>query len=300
MSRKELRGVIPAMVTPFDENENLDIKSVEKITNLLIEQGIHGLFIAGTNGEAHLMSHEEVVKLTEVVVKETSGRVPVISGAGRCSTQETILLANKLVKAGADYISLVSPSYLVPNQDDLYKHYKTIANNVDADLILYNIPSQTGLTISPKIVEKLAKIDNVIGIKDSGGDFNIQKEYISVTKNEDFDVLNGSDSLILDSFKAGAKASVAATANVLPKLEVKLYDYFVEGEMDKAQEQRDKMDPLRVNLKKAVAPSVMKKALNLMGVPAGRPRSPISEVTDSELINDIEEMIKYYGGLNWE
>lgn len=300
MNRKELKGIIPAMVTPFDHEENLDLESAKKITNWLIDEGVHGLFIAGTNGEAHLMSHDEVVELTETVVKETNGRVVVISGAGRCSTKETIELAKRLKDAGTDYISLVSPSYLVPSQEDLYKHYETIAKAVDANFIIYNIPSQTGLEISPAVVQRLAKIKNICGVKDSGGNFDIQKQYIDLTVDEDFDVLNGSDSLVLDTLKAGATGGVMATANVIPKIEIKLYNYFVEGNLEKAQEQREKMDPLRVNLKKAVAPSVMKKAMNMMGLPAGIPRMPVSEVTDENLIKDIDEMIKHYESIGWE
>lgn len=294
MERKTLRGIIPAMVTPFDENGDLNEEKTRKLVRYLLGEGVHGLFIAGTNGEAHLMNHDEVVDLTRIVLDEVNGRVPVISGAGRCSTRETIVLANRLKKLGVDYISLVSPSYLVPNQDDLYNHYKTIAENVDAPLILYNIPSQTGLTIMPQTVEKLASIDNICGIKDSGGDIEIQKQYIDISRNNDFDVLNGSDSKILDTFKLGAVASVAATANVIPKIELDLYEYFLNGEMDKAQEMRNLMDPLRMNLKKTVAPCSMKKILNLMGIDVGVPRLPITEAK-GEIVDDFKDMIREYG-----
>lgn len=291
---KELKGIIPAMVTPFDQNEKLDIPATRNLVNHLIKQGVHGLFIAGTNGEAHLMSHDEVVELTNVVSKEVAGRIPVISGAGRCSTLETIMLANRIKEAGADYISLVTPSYLVPNQEDLYHHYKLIAEHVDAPLILYNIPSQTGMKIDPSTAERLASINNICGIKDSGGQMDIQKEYIEISKTTDFVVLNGSDSLILDAFKAGAVASVAATANVLPKIEVELYHSFLQGNLKTAQELRNRMDPLRMNLKKGVAPSIMKATMNLMGLDVGMPRRPISYPSEN-LITDLDLMNKEYG-----
>lgn len=294
MNRKELKGIIPAMITPFDKNEKLDIQAVKQLVAYLLKNKVHGLFIAGTNGEAHLMSADEIVTLTKTVVEEVGGKVPVIAGAGRCSTWESIRLANRLKEAGADYISLVSPSYLVPKQPDLYQHYKCIAKHVNAPLILYNIPSQTGLEIAPETACKLAEIDNICGIKDSGGNIEIQKAYLEISKKYDFDVLNGSDSLILDTFKLGAVASVAATANVLPALEVQLYECFKNGEVEKAQELRIQMDPLRVNLKKGVAPSIMKKTLNLMGVNVGIPRLPIRE-PEGDIILDIKKMIKDYG-----
>lgn len=293
MKRKELKGIIPAMITPFDKDEGLDIQAVKELVRYLMDKGVHGLFIAGTNGEAHLMNADEVVALTRTVVSEVAGRIPVISGAGRCSTWETIKLANRLKEAGADYISLVSPSYLVPKQPDLYNHYKLISEHVDAPLILYNIPSQTKLEIAPETVEKLAQLDNICGIKDSGGNIDIQKAYIDISKKYDFDVLNGSDSLILDTFKLGAVASVAATANILPALEVELYECFKMRDMEKAQELRKQMDPLRMNLKKGVAPCIMKKTMNLMGVQVGIPRLPIREPKD-DIVNDIQRMIQDY------
>lgn len=296
MKRKELKGIIPALITPFDKDENIDIPALKNLVEILVSEGVHGLFIAGTNGEAHLMSHDEVVLLTKTVVEQVAGRIPVCSGAGRCSTKETIQLANRLVEAGADYISLVSPYYMVPSQEELYQHYKEIAKNVNAPLLLYNIPSQTGIEIGIEIAEKLASLDNICGIKDSGGDFEKQKEYIRIQSLYDFTVLNGSDSLILKSLEAGAKGTVAATANVLGDLEVKLYDYYIDGNIEKAQNARNHMDLLRTNLKRAVAPSVMKKTLNLMGRPVGLPRRPIRDVS-SEITEDLKEMIKEYNNL---
>ncbi|NLH64137.1 MAG: dihydrodipicolinate synthase family protein, partial [Erysipelotrichaceae bacterium] len=113
MNRKQLKGIIPALITPFTEQQDLDLNATRQLVEYLLQHGVHGLFVAGTNGEAHLMNHDEIVALTETVVDEVNGRVPVISGAGKCSTAETIELANRLKNAGADYISLVTPYYLV-------------------------------------------------------------------------------------------------------------------------------------------------------------------------------------------
>lgn len=293
-NRKKIEGIIPAMVTPFKESQELDLVAAAELTEWLIQKGVHGLFIAGTNGEAHLLSDQEIVKLTKTVVKAAKGRVPIFSGAGRCGTLATIALAKQLKEAGADYISLVTPYYLVPNQHDLYLHYKAIAEAVDADFLLYNIPSQTGLTIETSTANALADIDNIIGIKDSGGDFGKQKEYIAIGNNKNFVVLNGSDSLMLKSFEAGAVASVAATANILAELEVELYQHFKNNDHDAAQASRDKMDMLRMNLKKGVAPSVMKKTMNMMGIPVGTTRKPVQE-PEGKILEDIEVMLQYYG-----
>jgi len=290
---KKLKGIITAMVTPFHEDESLDLVSAKKMARWLVSKGVHGLFIAGTNGEFHLLTDDEKVELTKAIVEEVGGEIVICAGSGCCSTMQTINLTRRLVDAGADYISVVTPYYLVPTQEDLYLHYKTIAEQTEAKIILYNIPGQTGINIEPKIVDKLAELPNIVAIKDSSGNFENQKEYIKISKHKDFMVLNGSDSLMLDAFKAGAVASVAATSNVLPDIEVKLYDEYLKGDLVKAQEQRNKIDLLRMNLKKCVAPSVMKATLNLMGIQAGITRKPISMPKD-EVINDIKNMIKAY------
>ena len=136
----EIKGIITAMVTPFHDDESLDIDSAKKMAEWLIQKGVNGLFIAGTNGEFHLLSDDEKVELTKAVVETAKGRVPVIAGAGCCGTQHSIELSKRLVEAGASALSLVTPYYLVPNQEDLYVHFKTIAESVDIPFLLYNIP----------------------------------------------------------------------------------------------------------------------------------------------------------------
>lgn len=289
----EIKGIITAMVTPFKEDESLDLESAKKMSDWLIKKGVHGLFIAGTNGEFHLLSDDERVELTKAVVQEANRRVPVIAGAGCCGTQHTIELSKRLAEAGANALSLVTPYYLVPNQEDLYQHFKTIAESVDIPFLLYNIPGQTGCKIEPETAERLADIENIIGIKDSGGDFDTQLKYIEISKKKNFIVLNGSDSLMLKSFKAGAVGSVAATSNVIPEIEIKLYDEFLKGNLEQAQHQRNLMDPLRMALKKCVAPAVMKKTLNMMGIHAGVTRRPV-QMPKEETVEIIKDMLNTY------
>lgn len=289
----EIKGIITAMVTPFHDDESLDIDSAKKMAEWLIQKGVNGLFIAGTNGEFHLLSDDEKVELTKAVVETAKGRVPVIAGAGCCGTQHSIELSKRLVEAGADALSLVTPYYLVPNQEDLYVHFKTIAESVNIPFLLYNIPGQTGCKIEPSTAFRLADVKNIIGIKDSRGDFNTQLEYIEISKKKDFIVLNGSDSLMLKAFKAGAVGSVAATSNVIPEIEVELYNDFLKGDLEQAQHQRDLMDPLRMALKKCVAPAVMKKTLNMMGIHAGITRRPV-QMPKEDVVEVIKEMLDSY------
>ncbi|OFK23673.1 dihydrodipicolinate synthase family protein [Olsenella sp. HMSC062G07] len=295
MSKIDLKGIITAMVTPFAEDESLDAGAAAFMADWLVERGVHGIFIAGTNGEFHLMDDDEKVCLTRAVVKAVDGRVPVIAGAGCCSTLHTIELGLRLMDAGADVLSVVTPYYLVPNQDDLYIHYERIAERVNAPVVMYNIPGQTGCKIEPETVDRLAGVDGIVGIKDSGGDFDTQLAYIESSKSHSgFAVLNGSDSLMLRAFEAGASASVAATSNIIPEVEVKLYNDFLAGRLDEAKIGREMMDPLRKTLKKCVAPAVMKQALNMMGVRAGITRTPV-RMPAPDVVEEIDEMLKFYG-----
>lgn len=295
MAQTELKGIITAMVTPFSEDESLDAPAAACMAEWLVDRGVNGIFIAGTNGEFHLMSDDEKVELTRAVVKAVDGRVTVIAGAGCCGTKHTIELGKRLLDAGADILSVVTPYYLVPKQDDLRVHYERIAGSVGAPVVMYNIPGQTGCKIEPETVEQLAGVDNIVGIKDSGGDFDVQLSYIDISKrHDDFVVLNGSDSLMLKAFVAGAAGSVAATSNVIPEIEVQLYKDYLAGDLDAAQAQRDKMDSLRMTLKKCVAPAVMKQALNMMGIRAGVTRTPVQMPTP-EVVAQIDEMLTGYG-----
>jgi 4-hydroxy-tetrahydrodipicolinate synthase len=295
MAGIDLKGIITAMVTPFSEDESLDAGAAASMADWLVNRGVHGVFIAGTNGEFHLMDDDEKVQLTQAVVRAVDGRVPVIAGAGCCGTLHTIELGKRLVDAGADVLSVVTPYYLVPNQDDLRTHYERIAAVVGAPVVMYNIPGQTGCKIEPATVSSLVDVDGIVGIKDSGGDFDTQLAYIEVAKaHPGFVVLNGSDSLMLKAFKAGAAGSVAATSNVIPEIEVRLYEDFLAGRLDKAQTERDKMDPLRMTLKRCVAPAVMKQALNMMGVTVGVTRAPV-QMPRPDVIAEIDAMLTGYG-----
>ena len=294
MSQSKLKGIITAMVTPFRNDESLDARAAGTMAEWLLAHGVHGIFIAGTNGEFHLMDDDEKERLTHSVVQAVNGRVPVIAGAGCCGTAHTIELGKRLVAAGADYLSVVTPYYLVPNQNDLRAHYERVADAVDADIIMYNIPGQTGCKIAPETAAALADVPNIVGIKDSGGDFDTQLKYSELTHGRDFAVLNGSDSLMLKAFEAGSVASVAATSNVIPDIEVRLYEKFLAKDHDAAQALRDRMDPLRMVLKRCVAPAVMKQMLTMMGLPAGVTRRPV-RMPGEDVVEEIRRVMAGYG-----
>lgn len=237
------------MVTPFDENQKINPLATKQLVNKLIDKGVDGLFILGTNGEFHTLSREEKLYFAKLVIDGVDKRIPVYVGTGGNSTVEVIELSKEMEALGADAISVITPYFLAPTQKELINHYKTIASSVDIPIILYNIPKNTGINLEFETVYELSKVSNISGIKDSSGNIENIKGYIEVTKGNDFSVLSGSDSLILKSLKLGAKGAIAATSNLLTEINVSIYKNFLKGNMEEAEKFQKDIDVLRGVLK---------------------------------------------------
>lgn len=289
----DVKGIIVAMVTPFDQNQKIDFQATKQLVNKLIADGVYGVFILGTNGEFHLLNNQEKVEFAKCVIDEVAKRVPVYVGTGGNSTAEAIALSKQMEALGADALSVITPYFLVPSQEELIGHYKAVAAAVKIPIVLYNIPKNTGINIAIETVAELAKVDNIIGIKDSSGNIDNIEGYINASKDQDFSVLSGSDSLILKALKVGAKGAIAATANLLTKNDVAIYKNFINNQMEEAEAAQQKIEMLRSVLKLATVPSVLKKSLVLSNMPVGPCRLPVSE-PKAEVIPKIKEMLKYY------
>ncbi|MFL0267672.1 4-hydroxy-tetrahydrodipicolinate synthase [Candidatus Clostridium radicumherbarum] len=289
----ELKGIITAMVTPFDENQEINPKATKQLINKLINAGVDGIFIMGTNGEFHLLTDEEKVAFAKLVIDEVNKRVPVYVGTGGNSTREVIALSKKMEAIGADALSVITPFFLVPTQEEVIKHYKAIASAVKIPIILYNIPKNTGMNLEPDTIAELAKAKNIAGIKDSSGKIENIQSYIEAAKGEDFSVLSGSDSLILKALQLGATGAIAATSNLLTELDVSIYQNFLKGDMEAAEKAQKDIDVLRGVLKLGTVPSILKKSVELSGIPVGLARLPVTEPNE-ETIGKIKEMLVYY------
>jgi len=289
----EIKGIITAMVTPFNEDDSINKEATSQLIEKLISEGASGIFILGTNGEFHVMSDDEKVNFASLVVRFVNHRVPVYAGAGNCGTKQSIILGNKLKEVGVDALSIITPYLQKLSEYELIEHYKLIASSVDLPILLYNIPSNTQNPITKEAVRQLCKISNIKGIKDSSGNIEVMKEYIQVSTNEEFVVLSGSDSLILKALQLGASGAVAATSNLLCKIDVSIYDYFINQEIEKASKAQDSIEELRNVLKLALQPSVLKRSLELIGIPVGKTRRPIS-ATSQSIDNEIKKMLSYY------
>ncbi|MGH1648025.1 MULTISPECIES: 4-hydroxy-tetrahydrodipicolinate synthase [Enterococcus] len=295
----KIKGIITAMVTPLSEN-GINEKATRKLVNKLIDSGIHGLFILGTNGEFYALSEEEKLELVKIVVDEVDGRVPVFAGSGGISTEAVIKLTNQFAALGVDAVSVITPYLIKVSDDELIQHYKKIAENTNLPIILYNIPANTKISISEAVFKELIKIPEIIGIKDSSGQIDTVKMYLTLNERDDFSVLVGSDSLILTALKAGVDGAVAATSNVLTKTDLGIYHAFQNNELEKAKILQESINDFRRILKLATVPSVLKYSLEVTGIPVGSPKRPVCDVPvtfDSEIRTTLAQY-KEIEGMN--
>ena len=221
-------------------------------------------------------------------------RVPVYVGTGACSTKETIRLSKKMEELGADALSVITPYFLTPTEEELVQHFTAVAESVSIPIILYNIPKATGCNLSAEVVGCLAEVENIRGIKDSSGKEENLKAYAELAKRDDFDLLIGSDSKISYGYALGASGAVAGTSNVITEVLVELDRALRNGETEKAEEMQKDIDVLRGVLKLGTVPVVMKRAAELAGIAEiGPARKPVLEcsVQDDE---KIKEMLQHY------
>lgn len=273
------KGVITPVVTALTEAENFNKKEYQKFIDHLIKAGVHGIFPLGTNGEFYAFSSKEKLEIIEAAIEAVQERVPIYAGTGCITTKETIELSKEVQKMGGiDCLSIITPYFVKASQTDLIEHYSTIAKTIDMPILLYNIPARTGNSIEWKTLKTLAKYENIIGIKDSSGNFDNILKYIENT-NPRLNVLAGSDSLILWTLMAGGTGAISGCSNVFPKLMVSIYNYWKEGNIEKANESQKKIRAFRNVMQMGNPNSVVKLAVNLLGYQVGPARQP-SNCTD--------------------
>lgn len=213
----KFEGSMPALITPFDTNLEIDEESLRSFVDYQIEKGSHALVPCGTTGESATMFHNEHRKVMEIVVDQANGRVPVIAGAGSNSTAEAISLTKHAKDIGADAVLSITPYYNRPTQEGLIQHFTMIAEKVDIPIIMYNVPSRTGRNMEVKTTIALSKIDNIVGIKEASGNIDQITEIIMGTRNNhNFQVLSGDDGLTYHICALGGVGIISVAANIIP------------------------------------------------------------------------------------
>ena len=288
---KEIEGIIAAIVTPFDNDNNVNFSGFRKLINYLIDNKIHGILPAGSQGEFYVLSQKERFKLMETAVEEANGRIFVMPNTGSISTKETLELTKFAEKAGADCASVITPFFISPSQDELFYHYSAVCDSTDLPVFAYNNPGRTGGTLlKPETVAKLAQnFPHFNGIKDSSGDITQVSEIIRMTP-PDFKVFMGRDTVIFGALMYGAAGAIAASANVAPKLTVDIYNAYKNGEYDKAKMYQQELAPFRMAFDLGSFPVVVKEALDMMGLPAGKCRMPIMPLSQTNR-NKLREIL---------
>jgi 4-hydroxy-tetrahydrodipicolinate synthase len=281
------------MVTPVTSNGKVNVEALRKLTNYLIEGGVHGLFPVGSQGEFYALTFEEKKRVIEVVVKEARGRVPVYAGTGAITTREAIALTQMAESAGVSAVSVITPFFIRPSETELFEFYSAIANATRLPVLLYNNPGRTGVNISADFVVRASKVDNIVGIKDSSGDLTVTAEYIRRT-DEKFSVLAGRDTLIYGTLCYGGRGAIAATANVAPKLIVEIYEAFGKGDLKRSLEAQFRLAPLRLAFDLGTFPVVIKEALNLIGIDAGVGIPPVGGISPKAK-EELKEILKNMG-----
>ncbi|MFK2826164.1 4-hydroxy-tetrahydrodipicolinate synthase [Bacillus sp. B190/17] len=282
--------ILTAMVTPFDQNGEIDFNAAKNLINYLIDNGTDGLVVAGTTGESPTLTTEEKVKLFQFVVEVVNGRVPVIAGTGSNDTRGSISLTKLAEKTGVDGIMLVVPYYNKPSQEGLYQHFKAIAESTSLPVMLYNIPGRSVVNMSVETVVRLAKIPNIVSIKDASGDLDAMTEIISQTP-EDFSLYSGDDGLTLPVLSIGGIGVVSVASHIIGNEMQTMIEHFKNGKLQESALAHRSLLPIIKALFAAPSPSPVKAALNLHGVPVGNVRLPIVPLNDEEQ-NALQQALK--------
>lgn len=282
VSEPRFGRMIPAMVTPFDENRELDLKQVRALARRLVDGGSDALIINGTTGESPTVFYPQKMKLFEAVVSEVAGEVPIIANVGDNCTADTVSFAQDVQKLGVDGFMLVVPYYNKPPQEGLYQHFKTIANAVDLPCILYNIPGRCVINMLPETTLRLARdCENIVAIKEASGDLDQVAEIIKNAPTG-FDVYSGDDALTYDMMKLGAAGVISTTGNVAPQRMKEITTLCAEGKFEEAYAAHEALLPLMNELFVTANPIMVKEALNLSGFPVGGVRLPLVDATPEQ------------------
>ncbi|NBO91680.1 MAG: 4-hydroxy-tetrahydrodipicolinate synthase [Planctomycetia bacterium] len=279
----KIHGIIPPLATPMKDNEDLDLPRLRWFLDYQISQGVHGIFVLGTNSEFYALDEREKQEVIAVAVEHVNGRLPVWAGTGAETTREAVRLTKLAEKEGASGVSVITPYFVMPNQQEIHDHYKRIAESTSLPVMLYNNPATCGgLTIAVDTVAKLAQVPNIRGIKDSSGDLQNTCEYIRSVP-ETFSVMMGRDTLIFSSLIMGTCGAVPATGNIAPALLVEIYESFCRGDQVASKAAQLRLNPLRLALGLCTAPGGVKAALQLLGRSIGPCRSPVSGLSPDKV-----------------
>ncbi|MFQ7520982.1 dihydrodipicolinate synthase family protein [Intestinibacter sp.] len=300
MDTSSIKGIIVPIVTPVDEENHINEEAMARVVNYIIDGGVHGILAFGSNGEFFAIDADEQRKALACMVKTADKRVPVYMGIAGITTKECVETAKMAKEENADGISILPPMFISPSEDELYAHIVTIAETVpDLPVLLYNNPGKVGYGLSVNLVNRLADVPNIVGIKDTSGNMTLTAEFIRTTRDKGFKVMAGKDTMILGSLAYGAVGAIASTANIVPELVVEIYDKYMAGDIEGACEAQFKLTPFRNTFDKVSFPAGTKDACNLIGLDVGNSIKP-NTTASPEVLDEMREILTELGYIKEE
>jgi 4-hydroxy-tetrahydrodipicolinate synthase len=289
-----LKGTFTALVTPFLEDNSVDLEGLKKIIDLQIKAGITGIVPLGTTGETPTLSEEEQDHVLKTAIAHANKRTIVMAGTGTNSTVTTIKKTKKAKELGADCALVVAPYYNKPSQQGLYLHYKALVEETQFPVLVYNIKGRTGVNIETDTLLKISELPNIIGVKEASGDISQISDVIRLikSKNDNFSVLSGDDGLTFPLMALGGDGVVSVASNLLPERICNLVNLCLSNKFQDAQKEHHKLTKIINTLFIETNPAPVKKAMSLVGMPAGKVRLPLTDLTkanEDKLITVLKE-----------
>ena len=279
-----LKGAYTLLIPPFKEDLSLDVERLKMLVKKQIDSGIHGIAPLGVTGENTMMTDEEVYKVVKIIVEETNGRAKIVPDACSTSLWEAKERVQKFTDIGADYISVFTPYFVLPKQEGLIDFYEKLADFSSIPIVLHNAPERTGVDLLPETTGVLAKHPNIVGIKDGNKKLDHLAKIIYLTKDDDFKVFTGKDTTAYPMIAIGGAGTFTVAGNVIPEIMKNLTSFALLGEMKKSEKLHFEYYSLFEALRFESNPMAAKMALNLMGLPAGGHRSPLTPLSEGKTI----------------
>lgn len=290
----KLQGMYAAIPTPFFPDESIDYDGLKKLTEFLVQGGLSGIIAGGSTGEFTLLSTEERKQVVKTACNAAAGRFSVVAGTGCHRAVDTIELCNYAAEVGADAALVITPHYLIMTEDELFRFYSEVAAESKIPVLIYHFAGATGVALSPEMVLRLSKIDNIVGIKNTE-DMDHTAKIIGLTAdNPDFDVAVGYDSLAVGTLATGGSASMGVVHNIVPGEMMKIYNAIRNNDVKTAMALNARLCDLVLLLEAEPYPGPAKAALELMGLPGGVPRKPVAASTP-ELREKMKECLTKLG-----
>lgn len=297
MNTDFIKGVIVPIITCIDENELIDEAKMRAQVEYVIKGGLAGILAFGSNGEFYMLEEDEMKRGLQIMVDQAAGRVPVYFGIGAISTKKCIRLAKMAVENGAASVSVLQPMFLKPTRAELYNHFKAIAEAIpNTPVLLYNNPGRVGYTLTADLVEELAhKVPNIVGMKDTSGDMTQTSEFIRRTRDVNFKVFGGKDTLLFASLCHGAVGGVCTAGNFMPELITDIYNKYMAGDIQGSLEAQFKLNPVRLSMDAASFPVAAKDMAQMRGLDVGAPCLPTMPTPEGPITENFRKKMTEAG-----